>query len=74
MNGKFNIRRLTDVIALFKGELDFSSTMDEMDSTEETREWAPNGREGAGFPSRNGSGACLWSEAITLFAFSKKPW
>lgn len=30
--------RPTDAIALLSGELDFSSTMDEIDSTEETRE------------------------------------
>jgi hypothetical protein len=28
----------TDAIALFSGELDFSSTIDEIDSTDETRE------------------------------------
>lgn len=32
------IARPTDAIALFSGELDFSSTIDEIDSTDETRE------------------------------------
>src|SRR6266446_2474302 len=60
---------LTEAMALFRGEFDFSSTMDAIDSTEETRLWGPNGRVGA---SKNGSGACFWSLAIVRLALSRK--
>ena len=48
-------------MALFNGELDFSSTIDAMDSTEDTREWDPKGRFGmrVELGSKKGSGACL---------------
>ena len=36
--------KLTDAMALLSGELAFSSTMDEMDSTDDTRECPPKGR------------------------------
>ena len=61
---------LTSTIALFSGEFAFSSTIDAMDSTDDTRECAPNGRDGAA--SKNGSAALLFSFAIVRFALSKK--
>jgi hypothetical protein len=47
----------TVAIALFKGELLFSSTMLPMDSIEATRECDPNGLAG-GVGLKKGSGAC----------------
>src|SRR5882757_975997 len=56
-------------MAVLRGELDFSSTIDAIDSTEETRLCEPKGRDGA---SKNGSGACFCSLAIVRFALSRK--
>jgi hypothetical protein len=46
-------------MALFNGEFDFSSTIDDIDSTDETLEWSPKGLEGERPLSKNGSGALL---------------
>ena len=60
-------------MALFKGEADFSSTIEAIESLDEFRECSPNGFLGAASAlSKKGSGACLWSFAIVLFALAKK--
>src|SRR5258708_26878963 len=59
---------MTEAMALFRGEFDFSSTMYAIDSTEEMRLWGPNDRFGG---SKNGSGACFWSLAIVRLALSR---
>ena len=56
------VRRVpTEAMTLFNGGLDFSSTIDAMDSTEDTREWDPKGwfgmRVELGY--KKGSGACF---------------
>ena len=67
----FQTARRTDAMALLSGESAFSVTIDAMDSTDDTRECDPKGRLGAA-ASRKGSGACLLSRAMVLFALSKK--
>jgi hypothetical protein len=44
-------------MALFNGEFDFSSIIEEIDSADETLEWTPNGLAGLRPFSMNGSGA-----------------
>lgn len=41
---------LTEAIALFKGEFDFSSTIEEIDSTDDIRECEPKGLFGVASP------------------------
>ena len=63
----------TEAMALFKGEADFSSTIEAIESLDEFHECSLNGFLGAATAlSKNDSGACLWSFAIVLFALNKK--